>query len=217
MLIIAALVVAAAIGGGTAYMLRDRNVSSIGTVDNTGNSTNAHLPKTVQGLDAPATVLPAGWTQYTVQSSQTGTTAGFTIDLPPGWSEQPPGRATYFNGPYGMVMDIDLTQHTYSNMVSEARYIERQSLAQGAFPHYKRVEIIAVQVRDTAGAFWQFTWVPPGPGVRYRADDILFVKHTAAAGPQSYAVNFWSPGSIWNARTVPTVWKILRTFQTVPS
>jgi eukaryotic-like serine/threonine-protein kinase len=216
MLIIAALVAAAAIGGGTAYALRDRNGSGAGTVDNTGNSTNANLPKTVQGLDAPSTVLPAGWIQYTVQSSQAGTTAGFTIDLPPGWIEQHPGRATYFNGPYGMVMEIDLTQHTYPNMVTEAKYIEKQSLAQGAFPHYKRFEIIAVPVRDTAGAFWQFTWVPPKLSVRYRADDILFIKHTAA-GPQSYAIEFWSPDSIWNAKTVPTVRKILRTFQTVPS
>jgi eukaryotic-like serine/threonine-protein kinase len=216
MLIIAALVAAAAIGGGTAYALRNSNGSGSGTADNTGNSTNANLPKTVQGLDAPSAVLPADWTQHTVQSSQIGTTAGFTIDLPPGWIEQHSGRATYFNGPYGMVMEIDLTQHTYPNMVTEAKYIEKQSLAQGAFPHYKRFEIIAVPVRDTSGAFWQFTWVPPGPSVRYRTDDILFIKHTAA-GPQSYAIEFWSPDSIWNAKTVPTVRKILRTFQTVPS
>jgi hypothetical protein len=217
MLIIAAMVAAAAIGGGTAYALRDRNRSSAGTmVDNTGNSTNANLPKTVQGLDTPSTVLPAGWTQYTVPSSQTGTMAGFKIDLPPNWTEQNPGLATYFNGPYGMVMDIDLTQHTYSTMVTEANYIEKQSLAQGAFPRYKRFEIIAVPVRGTAGAFWQFTWVSSKLGVRYRTDDILFIKHTAA-GPQSYAIDFWSPDSVWNAKTVPTVRKILRTFQTVPS
>ena len=92
--------------------------------------------------------------------SQYNTTAGFTVDVPPGWTEKPKGLATYFYGPDDMVLDIDLSPHTYpGNMVQEAEYLEQQQAVLGdAFPGYQRAALQEVPVRGTHGAFWQFTW-----------------------------------------------------------
>jgi tRNA A-37 threonylcarbamoyl transferase component Bud32 len=210
-LIAAALVAAAAIGGGAAYALRGHSTPGA-RAHTTGN---ANLPKTVQALDSPSSAVPAGWIPVRVLPSDTATTAGFTIDMPPGWSEKRAGLRTFLYAPDGVrYMDIDLTRHTYANMVNEATYIERQSVAQGRFPDYRRATIKAVPIRGTTGAFWQFTWLMPGD-VKMRSDDILFIAPTQA-GPQSYAIYFRSPDSIWNSQSIPLFQKMLRTFQTVP-
>jgi hypothetical protein len=172
----------------------------------------------VQALDDPSKTIPAGWTQETVQPSDTGTAAGFSIAVPPGWTEKRSGRSTYFYAPSGAwFMKVDLTPHTYPDMVTEAQYIERQSAAKGKFPQYKRASLRAVPIRGTNGAFWQFTWVPSG-SITTRSDDILFIKKTPA-GWQSYAIYFRAPtpGNDWNTKYLPVFKKMLRTFQTVPS
>ena len=114
-------------------------------------------------------------------------------------------------------MEIDLTPHTYSNMLTEAKYLESQVVAKDKFPNYKRAGMEAVPIRGTNGAFWQFTWTP-SVGAKMRADDILFVKPTAA-GSQSYAIYFRAPapGNDWNNKYLPVFKKMLRTFQPVSS
>jgi hypothetical protein len=215
-LIGAAVVVAAAVGAGAAFALNGRNSGS--PPPPASSSANANLPGSVQALDDPSSTIPAGWTQETVQPSATGTSAGFSIAVPPGWTEQRSGKATYFNAPGGgWLMKIDLTAHTYPNMLTEAKYIESQVVAKGKFPQYKRVSLSAVPIRGTNGAFWQFTWVNSG-NVQTRSDDILFVKPTPT-GSQSYAIYFRAPtpGNDWNTKYLPVFKKMLRTFQSVPS
>ena len=214
-LISAAVVVAAGVGAGVALALNG-NSSGSPPPPAASNSASANLPGSVQALDDPSNSIPAGWTQETVQPSATGTTAGFSIATPPGWTEKRSGRSTYFYAPNGAwFMKVDLTPHTSPDMVTEAQYIEKQSAA--TFPQYKRASLRAVPIRGTNGAFWQFTWVPSG-SITTRSDDILFIKKTPA-GSQSYAIYFRAPtpGNDWNTKYLPVFKKMLRTFQTVPS
>ena len=134
--------------------------------------------------------------------------------MPPGWTEQRKGLATYFYGRDDMVLDIDLSPHTYpGNMVHEAENLQQQQAVVGdAFPGYQRLQLQAVPVRGTHGAFWQFTW--SFKDVRVRTDDILFVLPTSA-GKQSYAIYMRAPDSGWNSTYLPIFEKILPTFEPV--
>jgi hypothetical protein len=214
-LIIIAILVAAAIGAGAALALRHHNSSGSGS--SAGNTGNVVTTKTafgsVNALNNPSSTVPAGWTVEKVQPSDANTTAGFSIDVPPGWGVQHGGKATHFTGPKGLFMNIDLTAHTYSDMVAEATYIERQSMP--SHPGYTRVHLQGVPIRGTHGAFWQYTWTPAG-SVKLLADDILFIKPTPA-GTQSYAIEIKGYNSGWGQRWLPMFKQILSTFQTVPA
>jgi hypothetical protein len=210
-LVAAAVVIAAAAGGGAAYALGHGGGSTANTVPPSPTTAFG----SVNALNSPSTALPSGWTAETVQASAAGSTAGFSIDVPPGWTERRSGLATDFYGPSGMFLDVDLTPHTYQNMVTEAKYIKQQSLIKGTFPGYKQAHLQAVPIRGTQGAFWQFSWTPSGD-VKQLSDDILFILKTSA-GPQSYALYFRAADSGWNGKYLPVFEQILRTFQTIPS
>jgi hypothetical protein len=211
---ICAVLVAAAIGAGAALALRHNNTSGTGTTA----AVQGRAPTTdfgsVNALNNQSAGVPAGWTTETVTPSTYHTTAGFTIDVPPGWTEKPKGLATYFYGDDNMVLDVDLSPHTYpDNMVQEAEHLQQQQAVLGdAFPGYQRLQLEAVPVRGTHGAFWQFTWSLKGE--RVRTDDILFVLPTSA-GKQSYAVYIRAPNDGWNSSYLPIFEKILPTFEPV--
>ena len=87
-MVICAVLVAAAIGAGAALALHHGN----------GAKTTATVqgsPKTpfgsVNALNQRSTSVPAGWQAETVPPSKYNTTAGFTVDVPPGWTEKPKG------------------------------------------------------------------------------------------------------------------------------
>ncbi len=208
---ICGVLVAAAIGAGAALALHHGN----------GAKTTAAVqgsPKTpfgsVNALNQRSTSVPAGWQAETVPPSKYNTTAGFTVDVPPGWTEKPKGLATYFYGRDNMVLDVDLSPHTYpDNMVQEAEHLQQQQAVLGdAFPGYQRLQLQAEQVRGTDGAFWQFTWSLSD--VKMRTDDILLVLPTSA-GKQSYAVYIRAPNNGWNNIYLPMFEKILPTFEPV--
>jgi tRNA A-37 threonylcarbamoyl transferase component Bud32 len=214
--VICAVLVAAAIGAGTALALRHNNNGSSGT--GTSAVVQGRAPTTdfgsVNALNNQSASVPAGWTTETVTPSTDHTTAGFTVDVPPGWTEKPKGLATYFYGDDNMVLDVDLSPHTYpDNMVQEAEHLQQQQAVLGdAFPGYQRLQLEAVPVRDAHGAFWQFTWSLKSE--RVRTDDILFVLPTSA-GKQSYAVYIRAPNDGWNSSYLPIFEKILPTFEPV--
>jgi hypothetical protein len=213
-LVVGAIVVAAAAGGGAALALNHGSNSAAAT-----NTTNAaslkNQPGSVQALDTPSTVVPAGFTSYTVSPSAAGTTAGFTIDVPSNWTETKDGLITKFQDDNGdRFFEVDLTAHTYTNMVTEAQFIETQSVAKDTFPDYKRAALKAAPVRGTQGAFWQFTW--DRNGLTTRTDDILFNDQTPN-GPQSYAIYFRAPNAGWNSKFLPQFEKMLSTFQIAAS
>jgi hypothetical protein len=214
-LIAGAVVIAAAAGGGAALALRHPGATASGTTANTVKPSPKTPFGSVNALNTLSTTLPSGWTADTVRPSDTGTAGGFSLDVPPGWSETRSGLATHFDGPGGLFLEVDLTPHTYQDMVTEAQYIKKQSLAKGAFPGYKQNHLQGVPVRGTQGSFWQFTWTPAGQP-KQLTDDILFIMPTSA-GSQSYAIYFRAPNSGWNATYLPLFEQILHTFQTIPS
>jgi len=224
-IVAAAVVVAAAAGGGAAFALHHNGNSganvtgsskSPGTPTPSITATPDSFAQSVAALNNPTDAIPAGWSQETVSPTDAGSTAGFTMDIPPGWTETRKGLRTYFYAPERVrFMEVDLTPHTETNMVAEAEYIEKNSVAQGKFPGYKRNHLHAEPVLGTMGAFWQLTFAPPG-SVRLLADDILFVKQTSN-GSQSYALFFRGPNKGWGTNYLPLYKQMLRTFRTVPS
>ncbi len=206
-----ALVLLALLGAGagaaTIVLLRNNTTgtplggsSSPATSSSAGTGTLAPpetAPQIVNAVNEHTTgPLPAGWT--TVNRPATGTeAAGFTIAAPSNWTSSASGYQNYLYDPSANAnILIDLTPHTYPNdMLKEAQYIKRQSLAQNRFPGYLDMGLQAETIRGTPGAWWKFTWVDKG--VNQEAIDLLFVLRTPA-GAQSYALYMTAPQSMWN-------------------
>src|SRR5439155_930643 len=98
-----------------------------------GSSSASLPPSTLQIIDAinkPATgPLPSGFTMIS-QPAASNETAGFTIAAPTNWQQSTSGYQTYLTDPADANTNIliDLTPHTYPNMLREAQYIEAQSI-----------------------------------------------------------------------------------------
>ncbi|HEX9039717.1 MAG TPA: protein kinase [Trebonia sp.] len=216
-----AVVIAAGVGVGAALALNRHNGSgSPNTVQSTGSGFVADTPtgfKSVDALNNPSAVLPSGWSHVTVTAAELGApaVAGFSIDLPPGWNEQRSSQATVFSGPGDMVVEVDLTPQHNTDMLAAATNLEKESVAQGKFPGYKRENLQEVPVRNTRGAIWKFTWTPAG-SPRLVADDILFAK-ALPGGTQDYAIYIRSPQSTFGGTALPLFQQILPTFDTVPA
>jgi serine/threonine protein kinase len=206
-----ALVLLAVLGAGagaaTILLLRHSPASTPngqGTTSAPGSqspssTSTAGLPpaslQLVNAINMQPGPLPAGWTTLTHQASN-GETAGFSIAHPSNWTVSTSGHQTYLRDPSANVnILIDLTPHTYpNNMLAEARYIKSQSLPR--FPGYAQLGLASTTIRGTSGAYWKFTW--EDQGVSQEAIDMLFVLHTSA-GPQSYALYFTAPTSMFTA------------------
>jgi hypothetical protein len=215
----AAVVAAAAIGVGAALALHG-NGSNGGTADpGTSSAAVPDTPSGLQSVDAlnnPTTAMPAGWRSVTLQASDLNSTAGFSLDLPPGWTETRKNLATDFTGPGDLLVEVDTTPQQTTNMLAAATALEHQRVTvANAFPGYKRDTLKSVPVRNTEGAVWKFTWTPAGHP-QYVADDILFRKQTSA-GAQDYAIYIRSPSSTFGKTSLPLFVQILRTFQTIPA
>jgi len=217
-------IVGAAAGAATVVLLHQGHSGSpqgqgTGTGSASGSasgSSSATLPApTLQIIDAinkPATgPLPSGFTT-TSQPAAANETAGFSIAAPTSWQKTTSGYQTYLRDPADANINIliDLTPHTYQDMLQEARYVERQSIPR--FPGYHRVGLAATNVRGVTGSWWKFTW--NNKGVPQEALDVLFVKDTSA-GPQSYALYMTAPESKFD-QLRPTFDEEVETFATLP-
>ncbi len=222
--VVALAIIGAAAGAATVVLLNQNHPGSphgqtTGTGSASGSasgSSSATLPPpTLQIIDAinkPATgPLPSGFTT-TSQPSAANETAGFSIAAPTSWQKSTNGFQTYLRDPANPDTSIliDLTPHTYQDMLQEARYIESQSIPH--FPGYHRVGMAATNVRGTTGSWWKFTW--NNKGVQQEALDVLFVAHTSA-GPQSYALYFTAPASKFDQMR-PIFDEEAETFATLP-
>ncbi len=218
-------IVGAAAGAGTVVLLHQGHSGSpqgqtTGTGSASGSasgSSSASLPpptlQIINAINKPATrPLPSGFTM-TSQPAASNETAGFTIAAPANWQKSTSGYQTYLTDPTDQNTNIliDLTPHTYPDMLREAQYIESQSILR--FPGYKRVGMAATPVRGTTGSWWKFTWTKKG--VQQEALDLLFVVHTSA-GPQSYALYVTAPESKFDQMR-PIFDEEVETFATLPS
>ena len=141
---------------------------------------------------------PAGYRSVTVGAATLGSTSGFTIAVPDTWKFSIRGTAAFAEAPTGgAFLQIDLTPHTYRDMLREARYLAAVTQEQGKFPGYLGLGIRPANVRGTGGAAWQFTWQNPALG-RVRALDLVYNASTSA-GLQSFALYMSSPNTAWNS------------------
>jgi hypothetical protein len=192
------------------------------TAATTGLPPVSRAPDVVQAIDTPSGVLPPGYLIQRVNVSPAGKTSGYSIDTPPGWQAYVMGQQTYQYTPNGGVtyVEIDLTRHVKSSMVAEAQYLSGQDRAE--FPHYQPIHsptgqprkkyIQPENIRQTAGALWQFDWV--NKRVKMRVDVLLF-----NLGQQSYTITMTAPAGTddgnWNNRVLPIVAIMLHTFRPV--
>jgi len=182
----------------------------------TGSSGGTLPPPTLQIIDAinqrATGPLPSGFTT-TSQPAGAGETAGFSIAAPSSWQKSTSGHQTYLRDPADPNTNIliDLTPHTFPDMLREAQYIEAQSTQH--FPGYHRVGMAALGIRGMPGAWWKFTW--NNKGVQQEALDLLFVARTPA-GQQSYALYMTAPASKFD-QTRPIFDEEAETFATQPA
>ena len=219
-------IIGAAAGAATVVLLHRDHSGSPGQGQSTGTgsasgsasgSSSATLPPpTLQIIDAinqrATGPLPSGFTT-TSQPAAANETAGFSIAAPTSWQKTTSGYQTYLQDstdPNTNIL-IDLTPHTYQDMLQEAQYIEQRSIPR--FPGYHRVGMAATNVRGTTGSWWKFTW--NNKGVQQEALDVLFVAHTSA-GPQSYALYMTAPVSKFDQMR-PTFDEEVETFATLPA
>jgi hypothetical protein len=218
--IVALAILGAAAGAATVVLLHHHHSGSAqgqatGTSSASGSASGTLPPPTLQIIDAinqPATgPLPSGFTT-TSQPAAANETAGFSIAAPTSWQKTTSSYQTYLRDPAdpNTYILIDLTPHTYQDMLQEARYVESRSISH--FPGYHRVGMAATNVRGTTGSWWKFTW--NNKGVPQEALDVLFVAHTSA-GPQSYALYMTAPVSKFN-QTRPIFDEEVETFATRP-
>jgi hypothetical protein len=203
---------------GTALALSHNGGTGSVNAGNAGNNPTAvpsvaDTPTGFQSVDAlnnPSAALPAaGWSTKTVTAADAqSTAAGFSIDVPPGWTETRKGLATEFDGPGKQLVEVDLTQQSTSDMLTAARQVEAGSQLRD----YTQLNLVAEPVRHAEGAVWKFNWTPTG-GVKYTADDIFFAQSTSA-GVQDYAVYVRSPSSTFSS-DLTLFDEMLRTFQVV--
>jgi serine/threonine protein kinase len=225
---VAVIVAIAAISAGGFVLLRHRSIlekqrsaSATEPISPTASAPRlppvTGAPAVVQAIDNPNMSDPPDYTSKNFFAAQMGTAAGFTIAWPQGWQPIQTGKKVSLNSPDGITsVEIDLTKHIKSNMVSEAKYLEKQDRAEGLFSGYtprygKSGQVLQLEnIKGTAGALWEFDWVAAGD-VPMREDVLLF-----RLGQQSYTIYMTGPAGPhddnWNHDTLPTVGTMLRTF-----
>jgi serine/threonine protein kinase len=217
---IAALAIIGAGAGAATVVLLHQNHSGSPRASTSASTpaTGKTLPPAnlITAINQPLPGPPApGYRSYSQAAIATGPNkenAGFSIAIPTTWNPSRNGPyETYLTDPtssnIAINMLVDLTPHTYpSDMVQEAQYIERQSIPH--FPGYQRVNLAPLTIRNTAGAYWKFTWTDNG--VPQTALDLLFVLNTPS-GQQSYALYATAPTSMWQ-QMQPVFDEELRTF-----
>jgi hypothetical protein len=143
--------------------------------------------------------LPTGWTWFTASAASMGTSAGFKLAIPDGWqpAQESSGRGYVFQAPDGeTLLQVDLTPHTFADMVKEAHYLSLEAPKEGKFPGYGNQLIRATPVRGQAGASWSFTWQDAKAGP-IRSLDLMYIAQTSG-GPQSFALYMTSPTPTFN-------------------
>jgi tRNA A-37 threonylcarbamoyl transferase component Bud32 len=176
-----------------------------------GQDSAAGSPVAAAAAPPSAGRLPSDFRWHTVPATAAGTTAGFTIAVPDRWRVSHRGAATYFSAPDGgQYLEVDLTPHTYTNMLREAHWVAALTQQQSRFPGYRGNGIRAVNVRGMNAAAWEFTWQDPGLG-RVRALDLMYIAKTRD-GAQSYALYLSAPDRAWS-RSLGVFDEEMRTFQ----
>jgi serine/threonine protein kinase len=216
--VLVAVVAAIAIGVTLAMVINHgSNAAGTGGVNVTGATSVPTMAdattgfQTVNALNKPMTTLPgAGWTSQTVTKSTIGSAAaGYSIDVPPGWTMRQNSLETNYQGPGGLLVQIDLDQQSTMNMLAAETQVEKA--AAPGYSTYRQQALRAVPVRGTRGSVWAFT---QNSAPRETVNDIFFMQQTPG-GVQDYAILVRSPSSSFTANS-KIFDMMLQTFQTDP-
>jgi tRNA A-37 threonylcarbamoyl transferase component Bud32 len=219
---VAVAIVAVGLLGGFAvsHFMRREADGKAGLKPGTGHaaSTGTHSSAPASPPSSPQSTasaapppLPDGYTWYSLPAASAGTTAGFRLAVPSGWSTSRSGLVTYARNPSGAeFMEVDLTPHTYAGVMAEARWLQAKTLSQNKFPGYRRISISPTSVAGSPAALWAFSWQEAGVG-RVIVEDYLF-DLPAGSGSQSYAVYASAPVAGWSP-TVQALNEAIQTFQ----
>jgi hypothetical protein len=158
--------------------------------------------------------LPPGYQLDKLAGSSAGATAGYTVAVPVTWTAVSKRNATHFYAPgVHTYLEIDLTPHTYADMVTEARTLANLTQQKGDFPGYQEIGIRPVNLRGMNAASWEFTWQDPGVG-RVHVLDLMYIASTPA-GRQSYALYMTAPERAWS-RSLAAFDEEMHTFRPEP-
>jgi serine/threonine protein kinase len=205
--------------GAAAVVLLHHNPAET-PAGNTSPGTGATSPGTVAGsppqiitaINEQSTgALPAGYATYS-QPAAANEKAGFSLAAPTTWKTSAGGYSTFLTDPTtaNVSLQVDLTPHTYPDMLKEAEFISGKA----NFPGYVNRGLARLTIRGQPGAYWKFTW--DDKGVQQEAIDLLYVAQTSA-GPQSYALYMTAPASIWDTAPVKSVFdEEMETFNPMP-
>jgi serine/threonine protein kinase len=171
-------------------------------------------PATAVGGPASTGPVPAGHRTLTVSASEFNSTAGFTMAVPDGWGVSTQGTGIIVEAPGGAAfLQINLTPHTFQDMIAEARYLAAVTQRQDKFPGYAGQIIRPINLRGGAGAAWAFTWLDPSLG-RVRALDLMYDASTPN-GRQSYSLYLSSVAAAWTSN-LGVFDEAMRTFRPSP-
>jgi tRNA A-37 threonylcarbamoyl transferase component Bud32 len=187
------------------------------TTSSGGGGGTAQAPRTPveAAAGAASNVLPTGWHWYEAKPAATGTADGFKVAIPDGWQVHESSNALqyFMESPANATfLEVDLTPHTYSNMVAEAGYLAKVTETKGEFLPRAAQSIRPVKIRGQAGSAWSFRWKQPDVGWT-RALDLMYIAHTSAAN-QSFALYMTAPDAQFNG-DLATFTEAVRTFQPV--
>lgn len=211
---IVAVVLAAVAGASAALAIRHHQNQAPGASTTSENRTP---PSQLQNgalaaLNNRTKQLPAGSSSLTVPPAVTGTLAGFSIAVPDGWKTIRIGTLRWrLYSPDGGFLHIDLTRHTFNNMLKEATFIRNTEIKKAQLPGYSQIALRRATVRGYPGAIWEFSWLSGEQ--RVHSEDILF-RVPVAGGYQSYALYMVAPANDWTS-DLRTFEQSLSTFEPV--
>jgi hypothetical protein len=204
------LVLVVAVAAGVMGLRAYRHPSDL----NTAGQVAVESPVAAAAAPPSTGPLPPGYQLDKLAGSSVGATAGYTVAVPVTWTAVSKGKATHFYAPgVHTYLEIDLTPHTYADMVTEARTLANRTQREGKFPGYQEIGIRPVNLRGLNAASWEFTWLEAGVG-RVHVLDLMYIADTAA-GRQSYALYMTAPERAWT-RSLAAFDEEMRTFRPAP-
>ncbi|MDP9795253.1 tRNA A-37 threonylcarbamoyl transferase component Bud32 [Catenuloplanes nepalensis] len=129
--------------------------------------------------------LPQGWRDYTDPT-------GFKVYVPNGWTQSQDGTMVYFTGPTGRVLGVDQTNTPKADPVADWSEQRDTRIADGDFPGYSEVKIVAVDYFQKA-ADWEWTYDSQFGRVHVNNRGVV------TSPTQAYGIYWQTPESDWNA------------------
>lgn len=130
--------------------------------------------------------LPKGWKTHS-------DTLGFSIALPPGWTEFDRGNTRVrFHWPSmpGSYLQVDLTPWTDDDPVAALTTVEATSTKKGYLRDYKRIRLMKQRYRGLPAADWEFTHA-------LKAGKVRVLDRAFMIDGQQVAIYWQTPDSRW--------------------